>query len=866
MTKKADEIIPQLIPTLQERQTSILIGDIPDMLKQATYPFWLLWEPTPNNYKAPSKPVTKLLKRPTNPKWASDGETLQYDAIEEILLQRIDSRVSQIRKLDSAELPDDVYLQRKIALRPVGIGFKYVEEHGFICIDIDDMSEDNKRLVSELSSYTELSPSGKGYHVIVKCASASDKALIMEVFGSGVRDIKNHRDLFISTGFVTVTGDVQNDYSKDIRIFDTEDLIQILLGFFKPKGTYVADPKAAINAEAYAKKEKRATGNSKAPTKTSGKPEQQYQALTATQVKNMLAKIPVAALEEDIFDRLARNEYVVLDPDCTEEARTPWLIIGQAIHHNFDGKVEGYYLWDSWSKEGNKYDATACEATWRSFGESKRPITIGALIKLAHAQQPQFPDRTKKGALKGTLNNFLCYMQFFRFYCYHNTITKESEIDIPTAVLNRWQIPKMIEGQKLSLPEICELIRTDFIAMGFASSSYSATQLKRFITSLCKTNSFNPIKDYFEECGTNWDGEDRLEALMNSIVLSPSEKRYRRSYKLFLRKWLLQVVAAACHNAKRPVRLNRMLIFSGPQGIGKTKWVESLFPIALLKYCAADKELRLNGFRTDSVKQAMELGSTLICNINEVDRLFGHSAFSDFKAFLDQTVDKIVLPYGDAPTEVSRRTVFIGSTNSETFLKDITGNRRFEIIFAQKLNFLHGIDISQLWGQFHSIYKTGEHWWLDESKPDEARAIADRDNINRRFMFVGNDAFIEQLDYMFDTDASIISGKWELKTFKDIRVILGLTGLTMNSKAFNQTKRALHLWSEQVSGIPPQKGKGTRPRLYYTVPVMRENPEDVLPPEDDIIMGKSEKDAEVSAIQAQIAELNRRLANVSGSK
>ena len=455
--------------------------------------------------------------------------------------------------------------------------------------------------------------------------------------------------------------------------------------------------------------------------------------------------------------------------------------------------------------------------------------TIGALIKLVQAQHPVFPDATTKGILKGTYANFATYIDFYKFKVYHNEITKELQVEASEAVKKKWNVTKLSDGQQLALSEIAEFIKSDLIQLNFTPSTFSSHTIKKFMSAIGKSYSRNPIREYFIECGETWDQKDYISQLADTITVSPIHKHYFPAYKMFIRKWLIQVLAAACHPAAHPVRLNRVLIFSGPQSIGKTRWVESLFPSSLRKYCAADKEIRISNFRSDNVKQTMELSNTLICNINEIDRLFRSNNFADFKAFLDQTTDRIVLPYADAVTEITRRTVFIGSTNQTAFLRDITGNRRVEIVHATDMDYKHKVDISQLWGQVYNIYKSGEKWWLEEDVPEEAAAIAARDRINSGSMYIGNESLVETLEEVFDT---IRTEEDELQwiTFKQIRQICGLNNMTTNSQQFNHAKRAVHLWSAQVSGLDPRNGTGMRPRIYYPMPPVRDS---AMPDLDD---------------------------------
>jgi predicted P-loop ATPase len=261
----------------------------------------------------------------------------------------------------------------------------------------------------------------------------------------------------------------------------------------------------------------------------------------------------------------------------------------------------------------------------------------------------------------------------------------------------------------------------------------------------------------------------------------------------------------------------------------------------------------------------MELSNTLICNINEIDRLFKSNNFADFKAFLDQTTDRIVLPYADSVTEITRRTVFIGSTNQAAFLRDVTGNRRVEIIHTSKLDYRHSVNIDMLWGQVYNIYKEGEKWWLDERDPVESRIIEMRDRINAGSMYIGNDSLLETLEEVFDTART---GEDDIQwlTFKQIRQICGLNNMTTNSQQFNHAKRACHLWSAQVSGLDARTGSGVRPRMYYPMPPVRDTAMPDLT-DDTPIKIKSQKEMdilkEMNDLQKKLDDLKQARASLA---
>ena len=79
---------------------------------------------------------------------------------------------------------------------------------------------------------------------------------------------------------------------------------------------------------------------------------------------------------------LARVEQEILpsfDPDC---GYTDWLMIGMALHHQFQGDVEALELWDRWSyQDGNcaAYTPNACDRKWATFS-AKGGHTLRTLV------------------------------------------------------------------------------------------------------------------------------------------------------------------------------------------------------------------------------------------------------------------------------------------------------------------------------------------------------------------------------------------------------------------------------------------------------------------------------------------------------
>lgn len=58
-----------------------------------------------------------------------------------------------------------------------------------------------------------------------------------------------------------------------------------------------------------------------------------------------------------------------------------WVKVGMALHHHFDGDVEGLELWHQWSSSADNYDTDATDEKWASFGKyTGRKATIAFML------------------------------------------------------------------------------------------------------------------------------------------------------------------------------------------------------------------------------------------------------------------------------------------------------------------------------------------------------------------------------------------------------------------------------------------------------------------------------------------------------
>ena len=242
---------------------------------------------------------------------------------------------------------------------------------------------------------------------------------------------------------------------------------------------------------------------------------------------------------------------------------------------------------------------------------------------------------------------------------------------------------------------------------------------------------YNPVKEWIDS--KPWDGQDRLQAFLNSLVTHESAQLK----EMLMKKWLISCVAAAYEI--NGVELEGILVLQGAQGLGKTLWFKRL--------CDYDRGWLLEGATLnpsdkDSVKRAV---SHWIVELGEIESTFKKSDIDQLKAFVTAKTDELRLPYDRAFTTYQRRTAFYASVNAREFLTDTSGNRRFWVLAVKDIDVNHGVDMQQLWAQVkETMYVPGQkNWFLS---PDERELLQESNEIYRTQSSV-EDLLLEHVDF-----------------------------------------------------------------------------------------------------------------------
>lgn len=237
-------------------------------------------------------------------------------------------------------------------------------------------------------------------------------------------------------------------------------------------------------------------------------------------------------------------------------------------------------------------------------------------------------------------------------------------------------------------------------------------KLDRALTIVGEQCKINDVRDYLK--GLRWDGVKRIDTLL-SVYLGAEDTAYTRAV---MRKSLCAAVARAVMGS---TKYDYMPIFTGPQGIGKSTFLNIL-----------GKEWFSDSLTSFEGKEAAELiQGTWINEVGELTAMTRQET-SAVKQFLSKREDIYRAAYGRKTERYPRRCVFFGTSNDSEFLKDNTGNRRFWPVDvgvhpAKKSVWVDlPREVDQVWAEAYMYWALGEPLYL--SKEIEALALEQQES------------------------------------------------------------------------------------------------------------------------------------------
>jgi hypothetical protein len=384
------------------------------------------------------------------------------------------------------------------------------------------------------------------------------------------------------------------------------------------------------------------------------------------------------------------------------EDREVWLRIGMALHST--GWERARELWDEWSETSAKYEAGGQETAWSSFERSYNgvPVSLPTLFYMARQNpkyRPDWPDTDGKGNPQKSCANARRAIELLGIECKHDKFSERKMLG--GHVIDQWA-GELSEDAVLMLRK---LIREEF---GFDPGKHNTGDAAN---QMCLQNGFDPVVEYLD--ALEWDGHPRLDRWLVEY-LGAKDKPLTRAIGR-------RVLVAAVRRARQPgSKFDQILVLEGEEGRGKSSAVAIL---AGPEHFSDQTILGLD----DKHQQEQLRGKWLF----EIADLAGMSKadVDKVKAFVSRQCDRARPAYGRYVIEASRRTVFIGTTNSDTYLKSQTGNRRFWPVKTGAID-LEALrrNRNQLWAEAAAAEAAGETLVL----PGELWGVATREQERRR--------------------------------------------------------------------------------------------------------------------------------------
>ena len=219
-------------------------------------------------------------------------------------------------------------------------------------------------------------------------------------------------------------------------------------------------------------------------------------------------------------------------------------------------------------------------------------------------------------------------------------------------------------------------------------------------------HSYNPVTEMLEHCYNQWDGEKHIENLLPDYLGVEKTRYTTEVLKLFMLGAITRAYNPGC-------KFDYVPIIYGTQGCGKSTFCRAL---------AVDDAWYDDNFNTIEGDKASErLRGLWMAELAELLATKKAKELESIKSFLTSRADNYRPPYNRRTESRKRVCVFIGTTNSDHFLTDRTGNRRFLPLIANKDNAKKSItlpnnynnaliDIRNAWGEAMDIIKKAGKW------------------------------------------------------------------------------------------------------------------------------------------------------------
>ena len=224
----------------------------------------------------------------------------------------------------------------------------------------------------------------------------------------------------------------------------------------------------------------------------------------------------------------------------------------------------------------------------------------------------------------------------------------------------------------------------------------------------CHDNSIHPVRLWMRtrEIGVR---QPILHNWLSFALGVPNDAYHNEVGRRFAIAMVARIMEPGC-------QADYMLVLEGPQGKLKSQFCRVL---AGAEYFS-DHIPSLSG---DQVRLSMHLRGKSLVEISELAAFSKVADVETLKAFVTRRVEIYTPKYGRKERHEPRQCLFIGTTNTDDWIKDETGARRFWPVKVVHVDLEWLAEYrDQLFAEAVEAYDAGEPWWPDPNF--ERRVIA----------------------------------------------------------------------------------------------------------------------------------------------
>lgn len=314
-------------------------------------------------------------------------------------------------------------------------------------------------------------------------------------------------------------------------------------------------------------------------------------------------------------------------------------------------------IFRSRAMELGKEAVRTINSIFSSLDREKRAEEIQAQKSTAlrvSEERPVWLELDKKGTPIDSLNNFLAIMRSNEgMYpnIRYNVLKAAPEIHIHDNVkgtfsIHAWEDADEAESQR-------------FIEERY--HIFNDAKHKKALTLLFHEREYNPVFDIVDNLPA-WDGEERISNFLAKWMGCEDTAYTKEVSRLIFAGGINRLYNPGCKFDDVPV------LIGTKQGEGKS---------TIIKWLAIHDDYYSECTSFDGGASIEQLEGAWICEISEMLALKRASEQEAVKAYITRQVDRYRKPYAKNPTNLPRRCIFVGSTNTQFFLSDRTGNRRW---------------------------------------------------------------------------------------------------------------------------------------------------------------------------------------------